>query len=233
MLIPLHKPHNLSMAKAIARQLSRLTLHSLLDHSGGITVSERLRRLSSGAWERVYMIRLKFENVKRIESVFRVTAKDMEDCVRRDLVPQLIHSINLEQRRAGNKAVKGLVASFKSACNEPVFATHADDDAEEAEGDMERGRGRKNGLFGVDDDAEEEEDVEEEAGGGEDDDGEQGTLRFGTKKEVSGYEEDEADGDGEEEEKNQNDNGIDKLAVDKNASHNTNGINTDHVNTDA
>jgi hypothetical protein len=75
----------------------------------------------------------------------------------------------------------------------------------------------------VDDDAEEEEDVEEEAGGGEDDDGEQGTLRFGTKKEVSGYEEDEADGDGEEEEKNQNNNGIDKLAVDKNASHNTNG----------
>lgn len=177
MLIPLAPGHDMQKAKLLALQLSRISVHSLLHHEGGIEVGESMRR-QHGAWERCYRIRLQFQNSKKIYEMFRVTFESLETAVRSIIEQKLFHIIQLEQRRSGEKA---------SARQDPLsqFRGKGDGKPSRARGaEDEDGEGSKKAKE-ADSEGEDDDDDDEV------DDDEQGTLKLGRKKEIMSYDDDE------------------------------------------
>jgi len=216
MYIPLHKSADSNAATVLSRKLSQLPLSNLLSHKGGVEVRENLIKNTGGSWERIYTIRFNFENLKRIKSTFGVTFSTIRKIVepvfdekskasQAPLIKKLRHLIQLEQRRAGESVNAGRqdhVDQFRA----PTRGRRSDTDLPPDDGDIVEHDGSVADETGKTKskqrkDADESEDEEDEEANEDDED--QGTLRFGAKKESSGYEEDDGvsvegdiDGDG-------------------------------------
>ena len=192
MTFPLHKGCTKANATQLSRQLSRLSLHTLLSHEGGVEVTENLQVGASGSWERIYRIRFIFENLLKIQKAFGVTFSIIEKIMTEKLVKKLTYLVNLEQRRTGDRT------SVRVSSSQGIEQEKVGDDAGDgyvgadiplsSSHKASRGKGRKV-LMSVDSD--EEDDGEEQ----EDDVNEQGTLKFGGRKETDGYEDDDAEGE--------------------------------------
>jgi len=192
MFVPTVVSHDSALiATELARSLSSVSLWSLLSHRGGIRVQERLVRTARGSWDREYVIRFIFEDLKIIKRVFGISFSELELCISNVLLSKLMILITIEQRRFKSSGVsKGTaLAKFTSTVREHTYG--------------ELGKGGKSS-----DDV----DNEQEDGHAADEDGGTADERFikkGKKGEIRALQEEE---DSEEEE--ENDDGAEEAAKD-------------------
>jgi DNA-directed RNA polymerase I subunit RPA1 len=200
MYAPMCNPKDMTAAKATARKLSRLPLSQLLSHQGGIVVGEQIRRSTANSrWERIYRVRLNFEQPERILTVFGVSFDTIVGAIKGVFTTKLDRLIKLEQRRAGDSTAGGMNEIIKNmrGPGEKAASGRADAEGEEDgdEGRAGRGeedeaptKGKRRAAETAGDSSESDSDDEE--GQGENDD--LGNLKLsGASKEVSGYEDDD------------------------------------------
>ena len=109
MTIPLVAGVDSSRAKFYARQLSKLALGQLLSHSGGVEVTEVIELGRSGfSWFRHYRVKLKFENLKRIESSFGVNFDRIAETTKQMVISKVSTMVKTELRNATKSGGKGL-----------------------------------------------------------------------------------------------------------------------------
>lgn len=186
MILPLLASCNQSTAKSLARSLSRVSLHDLLSHQGGIEVREAFTQSGVG-WNRLYQIKLSFEHILKIQKAFDISFETIVKTVQTKFMLKLTTLLKLEIRKfKTGKADDGKqdsVDQFISKVKPSKKSTDADDDVVDDGGSNIANRRR----VSAEDEAlgDEEEDDEES------DDIEQGTLKLAGKSEVAGYEDDE------------------------------------------
>lgn len=188
MLIPLQKSQSFEMARIEALKMCKISVHELLSHEGCVEVGESLtKRSSSGEWERLYRIRYKFVDPKKIFAMFSVTFEELLETIKKTVYQKLNYIIQLEMRRAGS-----VVIHRPTNENSGASTKNTDADIEDNEGsNVQGGKGGKSKNVGFESDDDDDDDDDEV------DDVEQGTLRLGRKEEVSTY--DDSSGDSDEE----------------------------------
>jgi DNA-directed RNA polymerase I subunit RPA1 len=86
-----------------AHRLRRLMLSDLINHRGGVTVTERLEKTGSMVWERVYMIRLQFYSEEQISAVFSLSYDELLEIVAARYLRGLLMCVSAELKKAGGK----------------------------------------------------------------------------------------------------------------------------------
>jgi DNA-directed RNA polymerase I subunit RPA1 len=158
MTIPLKAGRTHAQAKAAARTLGRLPVSTLLrcGAGGGVTVSTRLQK-RHGRWFQYYAVDLVFMDQEPIKTAHGITAPALARAVTHKMLPKLLLLIRQLQRKMGEKTEAGVAKGDFDA----------DDEGEVHATSSKKKKKKKK--------------ESEEA-----DDEEQGTLRFGEKKEMQG-----------------------------------------------
>ena len=170
MLLPLRKGCEMTLAKALARHLSRLSLGELLSHQGGVSVGERIVKDSTG-WKRQYRIRFQFESPHQIKSKFGVNFAELTDAVQSNVRKRLMTMIKRERRRIGERTNLDSFEQFKSKGGEKMPRGGANEDGDAGESE-EPERSKKRGgtidalLDGDEEDAEGDSDDDQREGAG-------------------------------------------------------------------
>jgi DNA-directed RNA polymerase I subunit RPA1 len=100
MLLPLIETSDKKAAERLVRRLGRVTLADLLHHEEGIVVTEKMAIGVSGSWERVYDIRLKFQDMVKILLAFGLSMSDVM-ATKKKFLAHINYQVKLEQRRSG------------------------------------------------------------------------------------------------------------------------------------
>ena len=143
MLLPLCKGRDMSLAKALARHLSRLSLSELLFHDGGVSVGERIVKDSMG-WKRQYRVRLLFENPLQIRSMFGVSFSELVEAVHSKVRKRLLELIARERRRIGENSKANALGQFKSK-GEKIVRGKVDGDGDEDTADEPKNHPKDSG----------------------------------------------------------------------------------------
>lgn len=199
MLIPLKVGHDLLFAKTLALKLSRVSLRDLIHHEKGIEVCERVAKFAKHAdWARVYRIKFYFQDCFKILKMFGIKFADLKDIISKDFVIKLKRIIQLEQRRAkdSEKLAGVSLSTFRAPAGSMNVENRSRKVGDEDQNDINedenaiaenKNSGKSIETFGVDSDDDEEDEAADA------NDGDMGTLQLGSKNEVVGYEEDDAE----------------------------------------
>eukprot|EP00975_Prorocentrum_lima_P037029 7794202-Prorocentrum_lima.AAC.1 len=90
--IPVHLGVAKSQAEHVANQISRLYVEEVLHHMDGVQVTETIAL--DGKWQRVYNVRLRFEDLGEINRILQLSFEDIVQRLREHFVPKLLAVVN-------------------------------------------------------------------------------------------------------------------------------------------
>jgi len=196
MTLPLQSHCDLIDAKLLARKLSQLPLSTLLSHQAGVIVREEigcgLQVGGESVWNRMYVVRLVFEDVRQIKAVFAIDFDTILQTVKTTFSKNLVLGVKYEQRKSGDKimsAKKDLIMEFKSNARDVQSYAKDGDEANGDDGDGGETDKKKN-SFNLAEESDESDNEDDEV------DGETAVRKV---KEGVEYEADEGEHDGNEE----------------------------------
>lgn len=100
MSVPLLEHVTDKEAIRLARGFSKLSLMDLIAGNQGISVTERLQKDESGAWQRAYYVNIKFHAMERISEAFGISLHDIALVVAKNFVPLLSQIMKKELKRS-------------------------------------------------------------------------------------------------------------------------------------
>ncbi|OQS01274.1 DNA-directed RNA polymerase I subunit RPA1 [Achlya hypogyna] len=158
MTIPLMPSASAAAGMAVEQQLNQVPLAELIRNTKGIRVQDQFLEAENRVlWCREYTVRLYFFKPKLIRDAFGITSKEIQRAFGRSFVSKLLTLLKHEMRKSG------VTVSVESGAVSARSTDNLGDDDEAPR------RSKKK----ADDD--------------EDDADDQGTLKFGAKKEAAGY----------------------------------------------
>jgi len=203
MRLPFYDSVSKEDAESLKASFYKLKLPELLRSKGGIRVKESLCRVSgatgktlegaaaayaanssasTGTWYRKYRIRLMLQPMEAIEEEFGLDLKYMAQAAGENFSRRLLSLIATELRRSGERIVKVDVDAEASL---PINSTE----------EMETDQNGKEEKSSIKDEPKlkSAEDSESESDDDDDNDDGAGTMRFGRKRELDGYDDDEVE----------------------------------------
>ncbi|CAM9856614.1 unnamed protein product, partial [Discosporangium mesarthrocarpum] len=178
MTVPLRDGVALEAGEALARKLTRLTLGEILHNKEGIVIREKIVKGDSGMWERHYTITLKLFPPALIRKAFDISFKKVCQTVSEQFVPKLLAAISNNLRKTGERVSQKNGRGVSVSKQGGGYEGHGMDDSEEEDEIQSRRKMEKKAKKTAKAEAEFESDDEYE---------DQGTLKFGKRKEQASY----------------------------------------------
>ena len=128
MSVPLRPRIGDEEAMKLTRSFKRVTLMELIAGHRGIRVIERLGRVETGEWKRLYHVRIKLHPAERIRAAFGVSLEAVAQVVSKHLAPALSRIMQMELKKSATKEEAGIISVEGGQSSEFIEEKKFDDE---------------------------------------------------------------------------------------------------------